>query len=636
MDIIHQNDYMSKRVRSWYKPIFLAGGIIFCFSFFTFGQAVKKTNLLFIITDQQRFDALSIAGNQVLKTPNLDLLANQGVWFKNAYTQCAVCGPSRASILTGCTVENHGILTNGLADSGTKQSATLMPQKTFDQVLTDNAGYHCEYYGKWHAPEFAASCYKNPVKNAVSGRSIFGSNGDIRFYKDNYLNQAYPKPPLKSGELYDTFTERPYIPNMLDKRYGMTQTQVNNSGISYAQPDLHGTIAIPDEHSLTAFRAKQTMEALERLKDSTFSITCSFHFPHAPMLPSKYYSDMFPVDEMSVPVSISDQMLNSPYYNSNSRTKNPEYADPAKIKYLISDYYALVKEIDDWVGNILNKLDELGLAENTLVIFTSDHGEMLGAHGMREKNIFLEESAHIPMIIRLPGKIEPESVVDGYVSTMDLYATILDYTEVAGPVSDGKSLRGLIDKTDKTNGKYVVTEWLNNEDKMPGYMILKEGWKMFIPYSETSTVIDALYNLNDDPYEMNNLLGSNPDKKNYTAKVNELHTDLVNWLKKHNSVHYEGVKNRNLTGIPLSTGSIVAPEKQFRVFPNPTSGKVTIDSNDVKIDGIYVSDLLGRNVFSDSEPFTGQKTIDLSLLNGIFLINPYGEYPFQSQKLIVE
>jgi arylsulfatase A-like enzyme len=618
------------------KTIVVLGVFIFSFTFITYAKSGKKPNLLFVITDQQRFDALSIAGNQVLKTPNLDRLANQGVWFKNAYTQCAVCGPSRASILTGCTVENHGILTNGLADSGTKQSATIMPQKTFDQILFENGGYHCEYYGKWHTPEFAASCYKNPVKVATSGRSIFGSNGDIRFYKDNYLNQAYPKPPLKSGELYDTFTERPYIPNMLDKRYGMTQTQVNNSGISYAQPDLHGTIAIPDEHSLTAFRAKQTMEALERLKDSTFSITCSFHFPHAPMLPSKYYSDMFPVDEMSVPVSISDQMLNSPYYNSNSRTKNPEYADPAKIKYLISDYYALVKEIDDWVGKILNKLDELGLAENTLVIFTSDHGEMLGAHGMREKNIFLEESAHIPMIIRLPGKIEPESVVEGYVSTMDLYATILDYTGVAGPVSDGKSLRGLIDKTDKTNGKYVVTEWLNNEDKMPGYMILKEGWKMFIPYSETSTVIDALYNLNDDPYEMNNLLGSNPDKKNYTAKVNELHTDLVNWLKEHNSVHYEGVKNRNLTGIPLSTGSIVAPEKQFRVFPNPTSGKVTIDSNDVKIDGIHVSDLLGQIVFSNTESFTGQKTIDLSLLNGIFLINPYGEYPFQSQKLIVE
>ena len=103
-------------------------------------QAQKKPNLLFIITDQQRFDALSVAGNQVLKTPNLDRLAKQGVWFKNAYSQCAVSGPARATILTGCTVENHGILNNTLADASTPQAPGFMPQKTFDQVLTENAG----------------------------------------------------------------------------------------------------------------------------------------------------------------------------------------------------------------------------------------------------------------------------------------------------------------------------------------------------------------------------------------------------------------------------------------------------------------------------------------------------------------
>lgn len=596
----------------------------------------KRPNLLFIITDQQRFDALSIAGNQVLKTPNLDRLAKQGAWFKNAYTQCAVCAPARASILTGCTVENHGIISNLQADSGNPQAPSLMPQKTFDQVLTDNGGYHCEYYGKWHSPEFSGTCYKNPAKFAVGGRSIFSPNGDIRFFKENYLNSIFPKPLLKAGELYDTYSERPYIPNILDKRYGKTQSEVDKSGIAYAQPDLHGTISIPDEHSLTAFRAKQTIEALERLKNTTFSITCSFHFPHAPMLPSKYYSDMFPVSQMPVPASIADQMLNSPYYNSNSRTKNPEYADSQKIKYMISDYYALVKEIDDWVGKILTKLDELGLAENTLVIFTSDHGEMLGAHGMREKNIFLEESAHVPLMIRFPERIKPETMVEGYVSNIDLYATILDYSGVTGPVSDGKSLRGLMDGTDQTNGKYVVTEWLSNSDKVPGYMILKDSWKMFIPYSAASTVIDALYNLNDDPYEMNNLLGSNPDKKKYAQKVNELHADLVDWLKDHKSSHSDGVKSRNLTGIPLSTGSIDVPQKQFRVFPNPTSGKVTLDSNDVKIEGINVYDMFGQTIYIDLESFSGQKSIDLPLQKGLCLIKPIGEYTFQSQKVIVE
>jgi arylsulfatase A-like enzyme len=416
----------------------------------------------------------------------------------------------------------------------------------------------------------------------------------------------------------------------------MTQAQVDNSGIFYAQPDLHGTISIPDEHSLTAFRAKQTIEALERLKNNTFSITCSFHFPHAPMLPSKYYSDMFPAKSMPLPPAISDPMSNSPYRSQNGRLNNLEYADPNKIKYMISDYYALVKEIDDWVGKILNKLDELELADNTLVIFTSDHGEMLGAHGMREKNIFLEESAHIPLMMRLPGRINPETVVEGYVSNIALRSTILDYCGVEAPAADGKSLRGLINGTDQTQGKFVVTEWLYNQDKQPGYMILKDGWKMFIPYSATSTVIDALYNLKDDPYEMTNLLGSNPEKKKYTPIVNELHTDLVNWLKDNKSVHYEGVRTRNLIGIPLSTGSIDSPKKQFRVFPNPASRKVTFDSYDVKIDGISFYNMLGQQIYSDSESFTGLKTIELPLYKGICLVKPISEYPFLTQKITVE
>lgn len=622
-----------------FKTVLKSGfGIILSLLFSFHINAQKKPNLLVIMTDQQRYDAMSIAGNTVIKTPNLDRLAKQGAYFKNAYTQCAVCGPARATILTGRTVENHGILNNTLAESNT-QSPTLMPQKTFDQILTENFGYHCEYYGKWHSPEFAASCYKNPVKVSKSGRSIFGSNGDVRFYKDNYLDQVFPKPTitdLKPGELYDTYSERPYTPNILDKRYGLTQLQVNASGIAYAQPDLHGIITIPDEHSLTAFRAKQTMEALERLKNSPFSITCSFHFPHAPMLPGKYYADMYPVNNMNAPASIADPMTNSPYSNANSRKTNTEYADPQKIKYMISDYYALITEIDDWIGKILDKLDQLGLVENTLVVFTSDHGENLGAHGMREKNVFYEESAHIPALISFPGRIQPNTTVDGYVSNIDLFATINDYLLIPQQPSDGKSLRGLIEGTDQTHGKYVVTEWLSDPTKVPGYMIVKDSWKMFIPYTSTSTVINALYNLKDDPYEMNNLMGSNPDKSKYTQKINELHTDLLTWLKEKNSSNYDGVRFRNLTGTILSTESFNATVNQFRVFPNPASRQINIDSGKIRIDGLDIYEMNGRVVYSDSVSFTGLKKIDIKLLPGIYLVKARSEYQFSPQEIIIE
>jgi arylsulfatase A-like enzyme len=607
----------------------------------SYAQTTQKPNLLFIITDQQRYDAMSIAGNTVLKTPNLDRLATRGARFKNAYTPCAVCGPARASILTGRTVENHGILTNTEADSATPQSAIIMPMKTFDQILTEQFGYHAEYYGKWHCPEFAASCYKNPVKVSKSGRSIFGGSGDVRFYKDNYLDQVFPKPvisALKPGELYDTFTERPYKPNPLDKRYGMTQAQVGASGKSYAQPDLHGVITIPDEHSITAFRAKQTIEALERLKNTTFSITASFHIPHAPMLPTKLYSDMYPVSNMTAPVSISDPMTNSPYIKSNSRQTLPEYADVNKIKYLISDYYALVTEVDDWIGKILDKVDELGLTNNTMIIFTSDHGENLGAHGMREKNVFYEEAAHVPSLISFPGKIAPNTVVDGYVSNIDLFATINDYLQIPEQPSDGKSLRGLIEGTDQTHGKYVATEWHSDASKWPSYMIVKGDWKLLIPSTSTSTVINALYNLKEDPFEMNNLMGSNPDRSKYKDNINELHTDLLTWMKKNNSKKYDGVRNRNLTGtlLTLSTESNNIPVNQFRVFPNPASKQITIDSNNLQINGIEIFDMTGRVIYHDNLSFIGFKKINLDLKPGVYLIKTKSEQPFLPQKLIIE
>ncbi len=510
------------------------------FSFNT--NAQKKPNLLFIMTDQQRYDALSIAGNTVLKTPNLDRLAKQGAIFKNAYTPCTVCAPARSSLLTGTTVENNGMKTNDRAYDHKQNGLMMMP--TYDEILSSK-GYHCEYYGKWHTQSSHANIYKNPQKTAKNGKSIFGPGGQSYIY-DDYLNEKSPNRKLKKGELYDDFTHRPYRANPLDKFYGKTNAEIKQQKLKSIQPDLNGELMIDKKFSMTAFQAKQTIEALERLKDSTFSITCSFHFPHAPMLPTKPYSKMYPVKNMVAPFSISDEMENSPYKKANGRLEHTEYSDPEKIKYMISNYYGLITEVDDWVGKILNKLDELGLAENTLVIFTSDHGEMLGAHGLREKNVFYEESAHIPLIIRFPGEIEKSKAVNGYISTVDLFATILDYLKIGQHKSDGTSLKGLIEGTDLEHGKYVVTEWDYRGDTESNYMIVKDGWKLIIPYSENSTVINAMYNLNNDPSEMNNLIGKNPEKLKYAEKAEDLRKCLLEWLKKNKSEHFDGVQKRKL------------------------------------------------------------------------------------------
>ncbi len=508
----------------------------------SFGGKGGKPNLLFIMTDQQRSDALSIAGNTVLETPNLDKLAKQGVYFKNAYTPCAVCGPARSSVLTGCTVENTGMKTNAKAYYVKEEGLMTMP--TFDEILA-GVGYHCEYYGKWHTQSSHANIYKNPLQAAKNGNSIFAHGGQKHVWID-YLKDREPRRALKAGQLYDNMSERPYRTDPMDKYHGKTLAQLKAANKNHVQPDQHGELLMDKENTLTAFQAKQTIEAIERLKDKPFSITCSFHFPHSPILPTEPYYSMYPPKDMPVPASIDDDMSNSPYKTANGRERLPEYRDKNKIKYMISNYYGIIKEIDDWMGKILKTLDDNGLTDNTMVIFMSDHGEMLGSHGMREKNIFYEESAHIPLMVRFPRQIKKNTKVDGYVSLVDLFATIMDYLKIKKHKSDGESLRDLIEGTASEHGKYVVTEWDYRGDVSPNYMILKDGWKMMIPYSTTSKVINALYDLNSDPFEMNNLIGKNPNRRRYAKKTEELRASLLEWLKKNGSNHYEGVRKRKL------------------------------------------------------------------------------------------
>jgi arylsulfatase A-like enzyme len=301
----------------------------------------QKKNLLFIITDQQRYDALGISGNPIVKTPNLDRLAKQGAYFKNAYTPVAVCGPARSSILTGTTMNTHQVTTNDKTYD--YNDTPVMTMKTFDEILTEK-GYHAEYYGKWHVLTSHSEVYKNPKKYAKNGKYIFEPQGQRHLYLD-YLNAVFPKRAPKKGELLDNFTKRPYTPDPLDVNYGKTYAEVKKENKKFSQPNFHGKSSIPKEHTITAFYAKKTIEAIERLKNKPFSITTSFHFPHAPMIPSAPYYGMYPAKDMKVPESIDDDMLNSPYKNANGRKKLTQFADQEKIKYMISNYYGLITEI---------------------------------------------------------------------------------------------------------------------------------------------------------------------------------------------------------------------------------------------------------------------------------------------------
>jgi len=487
-----------------------------------------KPNLLFIMTDQQRFDALGYAGNDILHTPHMDRLCREGVWFENAHTQCAVCVPARAAMLTGHTVANTKVISNKLAY--VPEDTGVMPMKTYDEILSEN-GYACEYYGKWHTPVFRARVYNNPVTAAGISKTELGPGKKAAYLK--YLDARYPDRALKPEEFKDTLTERPYVPDPIDRRFDLKQ-KGQDTDIKVGQSDIHGTTTIPAEYHISAYEAGKTIDALERLKDAPFSLTCSFHHPHPPYVAAKDYMRMYPPENMVTPVSIDDDMADSPYRNVKKNT-NEKYTDPKMIQHFTSEYYALVKEVDDWTGQILDKLDDLGLTDNTLVVFVSDHGEMLGSHGMRGKFCFYEESSHVPMMIRFPGRIKASTKVKSPVSNMDLFATILDYLDLPPAPSDGHSLRGLIEGTRKEESAYVVTEWLSDLQSKPSHMVLKGGWKLMRPHDSAKKVKKALYNLNDDPQELKNLLADSADSESYTDKAAELEACFQNWMARTNA-----------------------------------------------------------------------------------------------------
>jgi len=186
------------------------------------------------------------------------------------------------------------------------------------------------------------------------------------------------------------------------------------------------------------------------------------------MIVSEPYFSLYPPAGIPVPASLNDPRTNSPYA-AHKKGNEAAYRDATQIRQMTSIYYGMVAEVDEWVGKILRRVDDLGLADHTLVVFLSDHGEMLGDHGMHGKSVFYEGSAHVPLLMRLPGVIPPHTVVKAPASQLDLFATILDYCRQPGHPSEGQSLRPLIEGRDNGAGRVAVAEW--NSQTMPGFMV---------------------------------------------------------------------------------------------------------------------------------------------------------------------
>jgi arylsulfatase A-like enzyme len=509
----------------------------------------KHPNVLIIMTDQQRWDALGCAGNSEIKTPNLDRLAKGGVQFMNAYSACPVCVPARSAILTGHTIFNVKVLGNNDIEN-----EDIPKIQTFDQILSEN-GYHTEYYGKWHVPYQFASKYNNVVKTTGKSKepNVPSTVDGFRKYLDEI---GVPARNPNADELIDKMSLRPYVPLPIDGRYGKkveSETAVKGGKKGQKTPEdsqaqNFGIFQGPADGSLAAYEGSEALEALKRMKPGkSFSLTCSFGPPHPPFVVPKKYADQYIAAKLSVPKSISDNLKNAPYQR-NSAPFDLRFQNPEMVQQMKQVYYGMVTQVDVWVGKLLDELDRKGLTENTLVVFVSDHGEMMGDHGLNSKMKMYEGSAHVPLIIRFPGKIPAGTKVITPVSHHDLFATILDYTGMKAPENDGRSLRNLVDgKADPVD--YAVSVWGQINNGGP-FMIRKGDWKMIVYLqmadNKQKTVSSALYNLKTDPLETNNLIGSNPEKSKYEKVVSDLKSTLKDWMIKTKTPYLSELGNTSL------------------------------------------------------------------------------------------
>ena len=322
----------------------------------------KKVNFITILTDQYRYDALSCLGNNVVKTPNLDRLAKGGVLFTNATTPYPVCGPARASLLTGMHPVSHGFYRNSeIWEEGLSENVV-----TIDELLKQN-GYDVRYFGKWHTGETHRGCY----------------TGGLDYYLDEYkqyLDEKYPFDGDMEGKKIDRYTQREYYYEDIDDKmeHGPDKYTAEMFGKFAIMPHHNeaGKSIADKEDSLTAFTAKQLMSFIDDYDGSKpFSATCSILAPHAPFIASEPYYSMYSPEDMPMPNNIEDD-LEYDHVNAIPSVLKPNAEDLGRY---ISLYYGLITEVDHWVGEILDCMERNNLIENTVIMFVADHGEIMEA-----------------------------------------------------------------------------------------------------------------------------------------------------------------------------------------------------------------------------------------------------------------
>jgi arylsulfatase A-like enzyme len=478
----------------------------------------KKPNVIIITTDQQRYDSVGINGSSFMRTPNMDRIGKEGVSFERAYCPNTVCTPARVSIMTGLHISRHGAYNIG---------TSAMNYSNFLSTILSNHGYCTHHIGKahWH-PWGASSAETALVDEAGTPFKDFAGfdAAELSVGHNLWGVQSHYAHWLK---------EKGYFSKDF-KFHKIFEKDANDTGIWDMPVAMHpGT--------WLAERAVAFLKNHDRSKP--FYLNLGFQDPHHPhALPLDYKNT---VDPASVPLpdifyeneegtvehiehfrkgTLLDSRFNGKYEMAGQgRCAWGEYfKNEERMELTRAYYYSMVQLIDDQLGIILEALDELNYSEDTLVIFTTDHGEMLGDHCIGQKGpLAYEGVTHIPFLMLYPEGFKPHKVSE-CVSLVDIVPTILDFAEIDNPFRlDGISLRDRLQTGKPFKRKGVRIEYKEEPDKIRYKCWVTPEWKLVIYLGEE---FGELYNLENDPGEKNNLY----NRSEYSGVKNKLLVELLN------------------------------------------------------------------------------------------------------------
>lgn len=488
----------------------------------------RKPNILFIAVDDMKPD-LSFYGNKVVKTPGMDRLAESSAIFMNNHCQQALCGPSRASLLTGKYPDDIRIWGfNSIRERNpdivtlpqyfkNKGFTTANISKVFDKRTVD-------YY--WDSLSWSETAF--PLE-------------------EEDLDPWYSK---ETGPVTTYFYQSPVVKDKFSV-YSKEAEEKGLNPIPYTQKFIKPAtecLDVPDDAYKDGVFAEKAISDLERLvkMDNPFFLAVGFERPHLPWTAPKKYWDLYERDSLKLSDFMQLAQNDRDYFYTTSnelRTYSDEYGNfvyeglkdrtllsEAAQKKLIHGYYAAISYIDHQIEKILNKLDELGESDNTIIVIWGDHGWHLGDHGIWGKSTNFEQATRAPLIVHVPG--EKFRQINQPTEFVDIFPTLCDLTGIEIPADlRGSSLRNLVEGNNKEQKSYAFSQFTRNE-KM-GYAIrskryryvewLAEG-KHVNPQADYNKVADKqLFDYLNDPLETVNIAGEDSVRETENELAEELH-----------------------------------------------------------------------------------------------------------------